>query len=372
MRCAHVFLTATVAVGVAACSQDRPTVSERVSNIVPSSSVAQDMNATVNLSDFERSAGRKPVPVVVEGNAFGLDKATLERRVADAMKQGAYWGPRANFIPAAQARTMPDEPEYLVVMALNPVGQPARQVTGQQLCADQYRTAAVGSPAPLGANTNVTTGPSPARGSANPAMRNDSADTQNRPAVIGREDLRRNYNLPKEPVASSSAREDAAAAVARQNQVNSSNASTSVARGSTNPAMRNDSADTEDRPAPIGREDELRNTRVGQTTTSSTSATGTARGSSGTVAPGATSRSAATSSTTRSRAATTAASRNTVHLVSALCHYDQAVQQVDTRATNVRSVNDPAFHNLIVGATNQLTQPLPVPADSPAEPGQER
>ena len=366
MRCAHVFLSATVVMGVAACSQDSPPMSERLSNVTANSSVAQDMNATVNLSDFERSAGRKPVPVVVEGNAFGLDQAVLERQVAYDMK-GAYWGPRANFIPAAQARTMPDEPEYLVVMQLNPAGQPARQVTGAQLCAEQYRTAAVGSP--LGANTNVTTGPTPPRGSTNPAMRNDSADTTNRPAVIGQEDLRRNYNLPRESDVSSSARSDAAAAVARQNQVNSANASTSVARGSTNPAMRNDSAATEDRPAPIGREDELRNTRVGQTTTSSTSATGSARGSSGAAAPA--SRSAATSST-RTRAATSAAARNSVHLVSALCHYDQAVQQVDTRAANIRGTNDPAFHNLIVSATNQLTQPLPVPADRPAEPGQER
>jgi hypothetical protein len=30
------------------------------------------------------------------------------------------------------------------------------------------------------------------------------------------------------------------------------------------------------------------------------------------------------------------------------------------------------FNNVIVSATNQLTQPVPVPQEAPAEPGQER
>lgn len=303
MRCTYVFLSATVAMGVAACSQDssmseRPSLSERVSNVTANSSVAQDMNTTTNMSDFERSAGRTPVPVVVEGSAFGLDRTALERQVANDMK-GAYWGPRANFVPAFQARTMPEEPEYLVVMMLSPATQPARQVTGAQLCADQYRVSAVGAPGMSGTNTNAATGPGAASGGANPAMRNAPQDTV-------------------------------------------------------------------DRPATIGREDEMRTSSTGRTTAGSTSAT---RGTtSSSRAATTSSRSAAASS----RARSSAAGRSNVHLVSALCRYDQAVKQVDTRATNISGPSDPAFHNLIVNATNQLTQPVPEPSDRPAGPGQER
>lgn len=359
MRCAHVLLTTSVALGMAACSQNSPSMSERVSNVTATSSVAQDTNATTNMSDFERSAAQKPVPVVVEGSAFGLDQAALERQIADDMK-GGYWVRRANFIPASQARTMPGEPDYLVVMRLSPTGEP--QVTGQQLCADQYRVGSADPSTNMGVSTNASAAPSPARGSTNPAMRNDSADIS-RLAAADPEERYRNYNLSAPSATRSSTRNDAAAAVARQNQVNSSNASTTVSRGSTNPAMRNDSAATENRPAAIGPEDRLRKPEAG-TASSSSSAAGSTMGSSGVAAgPG---RSAATSTGPRS----TAAGRGSVHLVSALCRDAQAVRAVDTRATNLSGPGDQAFHNLIVNATNQLTQPMP--SESPAEPGQER
>jgi hypothetical protein len=80
-----------------------------------------------------------------------------------------------------------------------------------------------------------------------------------------------------------------------------------------------------------------------------------------------------TSAPTRAGAgATTSSSRSDVHVVSALCHYNTAVRSVDTHAWNVSGPTDPVFNNMIVTTTNQLTQPLPVPQETPAEPGQER
>jgi hypothetical protein len=95
--------------------------------------------------------------------------------------------------------------------------------------------------------------------------------------------------------------------------------------------------------------------------------TGSAMGSSGTAAASPNRSTAATSSNRSARTG-----RGDVHLVSALCRYNQAMRTVNTRASNISGPNDQAFHNMIVNATNQLTQPTPVPSDRPAEPGQER
>jgi len=327
-------------------------MSQRMSNLTATSSVTQDLSSTTNLSDFERSAGQKPVPVVVEGNAFGMSDATLEQQIANSMKS-SYWGPRANFVPASQARAMPQEPDYLVVMKLTPAGtaQRTQQFTGAQLCADQYR---VGS---AEGNTNATVAASPPRGAANPARKNNSASTTSRTSAVSSNDERyRNYNLTP-----SSSRSAAAAAVGRQEQVNEADASTSVQRGSTNPAMRNDSAATENRPAAIGPEDRLHKPEAGNMAAgSTTSSTGSAMG-------GTSSR-----MSTSGRSGATASSRSDVHVVSALCHYDKAVRSVDTNAWNVSGPSDPVFNNVIVTTTNQLTQPVPVPEEAPAEPGQER
>lgn len=347
MRCARLAATATAILGLAACSQQSPPVSQRLSNAASTSSVTQDSNSTSNLSDFERNAGRKPVPVVVEGDAFGLSNATLERQVADSMRD-SYWGPRANFIPATQARTMPQEPDYLIVMRLSPAGT-TQSVTGAQLCADQYRMSSAAE------STNATVAGSPARGSTNPAMRNNSASTTGRLATADDESRYRNYNLPP-----SSNRSTAAAAVGRQEQINEADASTSVQRGSTNPASRNDSADVENRPAAIGPEDRLHKPEAGDVASGSGASPGYAVGgtSSGT--------------TTSSQTGATASTRSDVRVVSALCRSDTAVRSVETHAWNVTGPSDPVFNNMIVTTTNQLTQPLPVPQEAPAEPGQER
>jgi hypothetical protein len=348
MRCARFAATATAVLGLAACSQGSPSMSERMSNMTQTSSVTQDMNSTSNLSDFERSAGQKPVPVIVEGNAFGLNDASLEQQVANSMKS-SYWGPRANFVPAAQARTMPQEPDYLVVMRLTPASG-TQNVTGAQLCADQYRMSSAGT------NTNATVAANPPRGAANPARKNNSASTTSRTAAAANDEARyRNYNLT--PPSNRSA---AAAAVGRQEQINEADASTSVQRGSTNPASRNDSASVENRPAAIGPEDRLHKPEAGNMTSSAGVSPGYAMG-------GTPSR-----TTTSNRAGATASTRSDVHVVSALCHYNTAVRSVDTHAWNVSGPSDPVFNNMIVTTTNQLTQPLPVPEETPAEPGQER
>jgi hypothetical protein len=323
-------------------------MSDRMSNMTQTSSVTQDTNSTTNLSDFERSAGQKPVPVIVEGNAFGLSDATLEQQVANSMKS-SYWGPRANFVPATQARSMPQEPDYLVVMRLTPVSG-TQNVTGAQLCADQYRMSSA-----TGGNTNATVAANPPRGAANPARKNSSASTTSQTSSINDEARYRNYNLP-----APSNRSAAAAAVGRQEQINAADASTSIQRGSTNPASRNDSASVEDRPAAIGPEDQLHKPEAGNMAAGSSASPGYAMG-------GTPSR-----TTTSSRAGATASSRSDVHVVSALCHYNTAVRSVDTHAWNVSGPSDPVFNNMIVTTTNQLTQPLPVPQEAPAEPGQER
>jgi hypothetical protein len=215
-------------------------------------------------------------------------------------------------------------------MLLSPTGpgQPAQRVTGAQLCSDQYRLSAVGNQG----STNVTTEGTPPRGASNPAMRNDAAGSPNYPGA-----------------ASSQSR-------AASNSQGSSGTNVTTegtpSRGASNPAMRNDAAGSPNYPGAIGEE------RSQNTASAATPAQ----------------RNAAASNANRSTAANSAraGARGDVHLVSALCRYDQTVNQVDSRATNISGPNDPAFHNLIVNATNQLTQPNAGQTDQPASPGQER
>jgi hypothetical protein len=330
MRCTQAILAATLVMGVAACSQDSPTSMYGPSATV-SSNNSHTTSSTADTSDFQLQASRQPIPVMVEGSAFGLDRTTLERTVTGNM-QGANWGPMARFTPASQVQIQQNGHPYSVVMLLNPEQTAGQQVTGAQLCSESMRVGMAGPSSSTSdrSNTNATTENSPARGATNPAMRNNSASTVSH---TGMGATSSNYDSSTGSSGStSSTRSRAAAESAESVRANSSIASTSTARGSTNPAMRDDSAATEDRPAALDRQD---STQASSSTSSSRS---------------------------RSTAATSGNGGN-IHLVSALCHYDQSVNQVDTRAANVSGPNDPAFHNLIVTTTNELTKPSAQPVE---------
>lgn len=272
MRCTQAILTATVVMGVAACSQDSPT-SMYGRNATVSSNNSHTTSSTADTSDFQLQASRQPIPVMVEGSAFGLDRTTLERTVTGNM-QGANWGPMARFTPASQVQMQQNGHPYSVVMLLNPEQTAGQQVTGAQLCSDSMRVGMAGPSSSTSdrSNTNATTENSPARGVTNPAMRNNSASTVNH---TGMGTTSGNYDSSTGSSGSMSSPRSGAAAATSNRSVNSGN----------------------------------------------------------------------------------------IHLVSALCHYDQNVNQVDTRAANVSGPNDPAFHNLIVTTTNELTQPSAQPVE---------
>ena len=244
MRCTQAILTATVVMGVAACSQDSPTSMYGRSATV-SSNNSHTTSSIADTSDFQLQASRQPIPVMVEGSAFGLDRTTLERTVTGNM-QGANWGPMARFTPASQVEMQKNGHPYSVVMLLNPEQTAGQQVTGAQLCSDSVRV-----------------------------------------------------------------------------------------------GMAGPSSSTSDRS----------NTGMGATSGNYDSSTGSS-GSMSSPPSG-----AATATSNRSM------NSGNIHLVSALCHYDQNVNEVDTRAANVSGPNDPAFHNLIVTTTNELTQPSAQPVE---------
>ena len=213
MRYTTVLLTSAFALGMTACSQNSPTVSQRVNNTMANSTTTQTLSGTIDTSDFQKRAAVEPIPVLVQSGALGLDRPALERKVTTDMQGSNIWGPKARFTPAYQ-QTMPTQGhEFSVVMMVNG----PQQVTGADLCA-----AAV----------------------------------------------------PKNirPVATA--------------------------------------------PTPMKKGD--------------------------------------------------------VRVLSALCHYDQTVNQVEARATSINGASDPAFDKLIVTAANQLTQPQPGQTERPASPGQEQ
>lgn len=137
MRHTTVILTSALALGMAACSQDSPSMSQRMSsvgdsinNATANSSTSQGLSSTISTTDFQQRANTHSIPVMVQDGALGLDRPALERKVANDM-QGSTWGPRARFMPAYQ-QTMPSQGhEFSVVMMVNG----PQQVTGADLCA---------------------------------------------------------------------------------------------------------------------------------------------------------------------------------------------------------------------------------------------
>jgi hypothetical protein len=137
MRHITAILTSALALGLAACSQDSPSMSQRmdsvgdsISNATANSSTTQGMSSTISTTDFQQRAAMHPIPVMVHGGALGLDRPALERKVANDM-QGSTWGPKARFMPSYQ-QVMPSQGhEFSIVMMVNG----PQQVTGADLCA---------------------------------------------------------------------------------------------------------------------------------------------------------------------------------------------------------------------------------------------
>jgi hypothetical protein len=87
----------------------------------------------------------RPVPVIVRGDAFGLDPVTLERTVANHM-QGADWD-HARFVPASQVdpRSVQGQ-DYVVVMLVNA----SEDVNPAALC-PRIQGSSFGAPPPASA-----------------------------------------------------------------------------------------------------------------------------------------------------------------------------------------------------------------------------
>jgi hypothetical protein len=140
MSRAKISVSVIAVLTVVACSQESGS-SGRVSGSVDPT-VATTTNE-FRPGDLDFFASKGPVPVMVQGSAFGLDRASLERTVASDM-QGANWGPDARFIPASQLPPNASR-EYSVVMALNL----PKDVNVDAFCAQSMRQgAAAPSPSP--------------------------------------------------------------------------------------------------------------------------------------------------------------------------------------------------------------------------------
>ena len=122
MRFAHLLLSGTAVLGLAACvrSDGITTVSQR--------------DSRYESDDYAHEASVKPILVVVRGTAFGLDQRSLEQAVAGNM-QGADWGPHARFTttPSTDVGQM-----FSFVMLVNG----PRNATAASLCRDPSRAPA--------------------------------------------------------------------------------------------------------------------------------------------------------------------------------------------------------------------------------------
>jgi hypothetical protein len=140
MSRAKISVSVIAVLTVVACSQ------ESGSSGRASGSVDPTVTSTTNEfrpGDLDFFASKGPVPVMVQGSAFGLDRASLERTIASDM-EGANWGPDAHFVPTSQLPPNASR-EYSVVMALNL----PRDVNVDAFCAQNMRQgAAAPSPAP--------------------------------------------------------------------------------------------------------------------------------------------------------------------------------------------------------------------------------
>lgn len=127
MRFANMVLSTVAVLGMAACSH------ESTSDRMASGSVDPTVTQTTEQfrgGDISTLTSRGPIPVAVQGSAFGLDRASLETTIANDM-QGANWGPDARFVPASQLQAADlGSREYSVVILLN---GPTR-VNSRQLC----------------------------------------------------------------------------------------------------------------------------------------------------------------------------------------------------------------------------------------------
>jgi hypothetical protein len=84
MRTAHLLLSATAVLALAACAR-----SDGIRTV-------SQYDDRFDSDDYAHEASVKPILVVVRGTAFGLDQRTLEQAIATSM-QGADWGPHARF-----------------------------------------------------------------------------------------------------------------------------------------------------------------------------------------------------------------------------------------------------------------------------------
>src|SRR5437879_3292914 len=82
MRFAHPFVSATVALALAACT--------RADGIATVSNINNDL---FDSNDMSRELSSKDTLVTVRGSAFGLDQRSLERTIVRDM-QGAAWSPK--------------------------------------------------------------------------------------------------------------------------------------------------------------------------------------------------------------------------------------------------------------------------------------
>lgn len=99
----------------------------------------QEVSPSYKAGEFGYAGARGAIRVIVAGDGFGADAASLGKAVTDAMR-GRHWGPRTNFTTLDHLGT---RPSYRVVMMFNP----APTMVGMRLCREDPATLPVVRPA---------------------------------------------------------------------------------------------------------------------------------------------------------------------------------------------------------------------------------
>jgi hypothetical protein len=131
MRFAHLFVSATLALTLAACA--------RSDGIATVSSINNDL---FDSNDMSRELSSKDTIVHVRGSAFGLDQSALERTVVSNM-QGAAWGPQPRLTPTPGSNV--GQMWSFVMMVNGPLN-----VTAAALCRDPSQAPALTQEPPSG------------------------------------------------------------------------------------------------------------------------------------------------------------------------------------------------------------------------------
>lgn len=134
---------------VASCSRDSGSSRNTSASVDPT---VTSTTSEFRPGDMDYFTSKGPIPVMVQGTAFGLDRVTLEKTIANDM-QGENWGPDARFASASSMQPNSNR-EYSVTMALNS----AKAVNIDALCmlgAGQNDAARSSSPANQSSNKST-------------------------------------------------------------------------------------------------------------------------------------------------------------------------------------------------------------------------